>query len=178
MMKIKIANIFSLSALQRTPGKIVSQAKDSREPVIITQHGRPAVVMLGVNAFEEFEAGAVRPPVPTSGKEERKALLEKELERISSEIVAKYDPIKIILFGSLASGDVKESSDIDIVIIKDTRKRFWDRQKELAKIVRPKLACDVFVYTPKEWAAALKEKIGFATYEVSGKGRVIYDKAA
>lgn len=177
-MKIKVENIFPLTDLQRTPGKIVAKARGSNEPVVITQHGRPAVVMVDVKLFEELEGRAVDLEGLRDVKGDRKLALQSELDRISSEIISKYDPIKIILFGSLANGTVSDSSDIDLVVIKKTNKKFWDRQKELAKIVRPKLACDIIIYTPEEWQKSLDENRGFATNEILARGKVIYDKAA
>lgn len=177
MVKLKVENIFPLTDLQRNPGKVIAKAKSTRDPVIITQHGRPAVVIVDVSLFEELESRAISMNTLADPKVDRKNNLEAELKRISSEIVSRYKPEKIILFGSLASGDVKETSDMDLVVIKETNKRFWDRQKELASLVRPKLACDIFVYTPKEWKESLSGKSKFAADEIKGRGRVIYEKA-
>ncbi len=50
----------------------------------------------------------------SSEARKRKAALEAELKRILPIIIEKYQPEKIILFGSLATGDVHEWSDIDL----------------------------------------------------------------
>lgn len=48
---------------------------------------------------------------------------QKEIKRITKQIVKNYNPEKIILFGSFAYGKPKPSSDIDLLIIKKSRKK-------------------------------------------------------
>ncbi|MGH7456264.1 MAG: nucleotidyltransferase family protein, partial [bacterium] len=55
----------------------------------------------------------------------RKADLEAELARILPIIINQYQPEKIILFGSLATGEVHEWSDIDLVLVKNVDEHFW-----------------------------------------------------
>lgn len=45
---------------------------------------------------------------------------EKELEKVTQQIIEKYRPDKIILFGSAARGDWNSDSDADLLIIKKT----------------------------------------------------------
>jgi len=80
--------------------------------------------------------------------EKRKEILEKELKRIVDVIIKGYLPEKIILFGSLAGGHVHEWSDIDMVVVKDTPKRFLDRIEEVLFMVYPKVGFNIVVYTP------------------------------
>jgi predicted nucleotidyltransferase len=56
--------------------------------------------------------------------QKRKQKLEAELQRIILEII-KLGVEKIILFGSLSSGDVHKSSDIDLIIVKKNRKEVF-----------------------------------------------------
>ena len=49
-----------------------------------------------------------------------------ELENLKEQIVNKFNPQEIVLFGSLAKGIFRSNSDIDICIIKDT-----DNKREL-----------------------------------------------
>jgi predicted nucleotidyltransferase len=39
----------------------------------------------------------------------------------------QYQIRKAILFGSLARGEATRRSDIDLILIQETKKRFWDR---------------------------------------------------
>lgn len=107
--------------------------------------------------------------------EERQNELRKELERITGIIVNKYQPEKIILFGSFAEDKIHEWSDIDLLIIKETPERPVDRCIELFRLTQPKVGADFFIYTPEEVASLLKEKYSFLLNIVK-RGKVIYEK--
>jgi predicted nucleotidyltransferase len=44
--------------------------------------------------------------------------IQKEIDTIKEQIIKKYKPDKIILFGSAARGDFNLDSDVDLLIIK------------------------------------------------------------
>jgi predicted nucleotidyltransferase len=48
-----------------------------------------------------------------------KSRFNEEIDNIVEQLVRLYKPIKVILFGSLAQGQINESSDIDLFIIKN-----------------------------------------------------------
>ncbi len=108
----------------------------------------------------------------------RKTQLEQELKRITQIIVREYNPDRIILFGSLAQGNVHEWSDIDLVIVKDTPRRFLERLREIFLLTHPRVSLNVVVYTPAEVAEMEKQKHYFWVDEIAGKGKVLYDQAA
>jgi len=48
-------------------------------------------------------------------------MIEKDkISEIINKIARDYDPDKIILFGSSATGNVNENSDLDLLVIKET----------------------------------------------------------
>ena len=51
----KLLTIIPVSDLRQDAAKVLKRVKDSREPVVITQRGRAAAVMLSVEAFEQSE---------------------------------------------------------------------------------------------------------------------------
>ncbi|HHW01693.1 MAG TPA: nucleotidyltransferase domain-containing protein [Thermoanaerobacterales bacterium] len=104
----------------------------------------------------------------------RKQRLEKELSKIVSTLIEKYDPLKIILFGSLATGNIHEYSDIDLVVIKNTTKNFYDRLEEMVDLLKKDVGTDIIVYTPEE-AKELEESDMFFREEVIKKGKVLYE---
>ena len=105
----------------------------------------------------------------------RQKLLEKELGRFLPLLQQHYHPHKIILFGSLASGQVGEWSDLDLIIVAETDKRFLDRAKEAMLLLRPKVGVDLLVYTPEEFKHLSQERLFFHT-EILGKGKVLYER--
>ena len=51
----KFLNIIPVSDLRQDAARVLKRLKDSREPIVITQRGRAAAVMLSVEAFEQSE---------------------------------------------------------------------------------------------------------------------------
>ncbi len=88
----------------------------------------------------------------------------------------KYNPEKIILFGSYAWGKPTASSDVDILVVKKSKlpRRFRTTRVErfLSKLPYP---VDVVVYTPEELEK--RKKMGdFFINLILKKGRVLYEK--
>ncbi|HUV85578.1 MAG TPA: nucleotidyltransferase domain-containing protein [bacterium] len=110
----------------------------------------------------------------TAVHEKRKAALEAELARILPLLIHEYGAEKVIIFGSLATGEVGEWSDLDLVIIKETETKSMNRIDDVARLTRPRLAADVVVYSPAEFER-MSEGRRFFREEVVAKGRVVYD---
>ena len=105
--------------------------------------------------------------------QKRREKLEEELKRIIPEII-KLGVEKIILFGSLNSENVHKSSDIDLIVVQKTEKNFLERLEEFYNYLNPKVAMDIFVYTPEEFEE-MKNKNSFIKSALK-KGRIIYEK--
>ena len=105
--------------------------------------------------------------------QKRKQKLEAELQRIILDII-KLGVEKIILFGSLSSGDVHKSSDIDLIIVKKTKKKFLERLEEFYNYLNPQVAVDILVYTPEEFEE-MKENNPFIMSAIK-QGRIIYER--
>lgn len=98
-----------------------------------------------------------------------------ELNKIVKILIDEYRVEKIILFGSLAKNEINEWSDIDLIVIKDTDKPFYERLEEVIEIVKPDIGVDIIVYTPEE-VDEMKESL-FYTEEVLKKGKIIYERS-
>jgi uncharacterized protein len=107
--------------------------------------------------------------------EARRALLQQEVERYVQILKEKEQPDKVILFGSLATGDVHEWSDIDLVVIKPTGLPFLKRTRALRKTIDPQVALEILCYTPEEFAQLSTERRFFRD-EIISKGKVLYDR--
>jgi len=60
--------------------------------------------------------------------------------------------IEAYLFGSYATGSATRHSEIDLNLIYDTQKRFFDRYKEFESIHDLLgIPIDLLIYTPEEW---------------------------
>jgi len=99
--------------------------------------------------------------------------LEAEIKNITSQIVAKYKPEKIILFGSAVWGKFGPDSDLDFFVIKDDRRRHIERMQEMYMLVDKNIAADFLVYTPKEVKTRLVLGDPFIKM-IFEEGRVLY----
>ena|SRR3989338_8714333 len=79
-----------------------------------------------------------------------KAQIQAEIKNITDQIVKKYKPQKIILFGSAARGEFGPDSDLDFLIIKDDKRLKIERMQTIYRLVEKKAPADFLVYTPKE----------------------------
>jgi predicted nucleotidyltransferase len=109
--------------------------------------------------------------------QQRRKILQQELERIKEIIIRQYQPERIYLFGSLAQGEVHEWSDIDLCIIKRTEARFLERLKEIIELTDSRIAVSFTVYTPEEVATFEREGHYFWMDEIVAKGKIIYESS-
>ena len=106
----------------------------------------------------------------------RREQLEKELKRIINIIIHKYEPDRLILYGSLSKGEVHEWSDIDLAVVKNTPRRFIDRIGDLLKLIRPEVALNIIVYTPDEVTEMENTNHYFWIDEIIKKGKILYER--
>jgi predicted nucleotidyltransferase len=99
-----------------------------------------------------------------------------ELDKIVKQVVAAYQPEKIILFGSYAYGKPRADSDLDLLIIKKTGERFIDRWTNVRKIVTDperSIPFEPLILTPHELEERLARGDQFIV-EIMKKGEVLY----
>ncbi|MFH1860905.1 MAG: nucleotidyltransferase domain-containing protein [bacterium] len=88
---------------------------------------------------------------------DKKELLKKQIENIKNQIIDKYKPERIILFGSAAMGDFSQDSDLDLLIIKkETPYLGRERARELRKLIKKEIAVDFLIYQPEEFDTRVK----------------------
>jgi len=100
----------------------------------------------------------------------------KKIKKLSQKIARKIKPDKIILFGSFAWGKPDENSDVDLLIIKKTKKKFLKRHWEVREIINGELPVDILVRTPKEITKRL-DLGDFFYQDIISKGKYLYGKA-
>lgn len=67
-----------------------------------------------------------------------------------------------------------EESDVDLIIVYDTGKRFMDRLEELYLAWTIPMAVDIPAYTPEEFDRMIKENL--FVQEAAKEGEVIYER--
>ncbi len=103
----------------------------------------------------------------------RKEILENELLRIVT-ILKQENVCKVILFGSMCGENIGSSSDIDLVVVQETQKRYLQRIEELIQLIKPRHAIDILVYTPEEFAQ-LRLNNSFVR-QITTQGKVLYER--
>ena len=102
-----------------------------------------------------------------------KSTLLKELDSITAQLIEKYKPEKIILFGSAMRGE-GEINDIDLFIIKKDVPHYGaDRIKELYHLLSVDAPVDYIVYKPEEAEERLSLGDPFIK-KIFKEGKVLY----
>ncbi len=106
-------------------------------------------------------------------------MIEKDkISEIVNKIVSGYNPEKIILFGSYATENPSENSDLDLLVIKETDLPRPQRAVQVRRMIYGSMIpIDLIVYTPKEIDESKNNKFSFI-YEVLNTGKTIYERAS
>jgi predicted nucleotidyltransferase len=102
---------------------------------------------------------------------------QEKIDEVVSKIATQFNPEKIILFGSYASGNPTRDSDLDLLIIQETdlpkHRRSIDIQKALIGSMIP---MDILIYTQNEFEKEIEEKFSFLGSAVK-TSKVLYERA-
>ncbi len=92
------------------------------------------------------------------------------------KIVTGTNPDKIYLFGSYATGQANEDSDIDLLIVKDTIEPRHKRSIEIQRLLKgSKLPVDILVYTNDEFDREKSIHYSFVNSAISG-AKLLYER--
>ncbi len=102
----------------------------------------------------------------------------KTLPGAIERIVSELKPEKIILFGSYAYGNPTPDSDVDLLVIMNTKAKEIDRYVAVSNLLYPRqFPVDILVKTPKEIEAEASKKGNFFMREILKKGKVLYERS-
>ncbi len=96
------------------------------------------------------------------------------IRRFARRIAERFDPDKIILFGSYAYGAPHADSDVDILVIMPTRNQL-DQAVKIELSCDPPFPLDIIVRTPHNMQWRLGEGESFLR-EITTKGKVLYER--
>ena len=99
-----------------------------------------------------------------------------DIKRVAKSIGEKFKPHKVYLFGSYAYGKPTADSDVDLLVVMDTRLGNVEQAVQIRMAVPPTFPTDLMVRTPKQLAARLKLGDDFI-HEVVTRGQVLYEAA-
>ena len=101
---------------------------------------------------------------------------EADIQSIVNLVVAEVSPLRVVLFGSAARGELREHSDVDLMVVvpegTDQREVAGDLYVCLAR-AREKVPVNFVVTTPSKFEAH-RDTLGLVYREISREGREIY----
>jgi predicted nucleotidyltransferase len=105
-----------------------------------------------------------------------KVSIGKSLRPAIQKIVKELNPEKIVLFGSYAYGKPNRHSDVDLLVVLNTRASQSERSWKVSRLLLPRpFPVDILVKTPKEIEAALKSG-DFFLREILTRGKILYER--
>ena len=106
-------------------------------------------------------------------KKKRKQNLENALESLKNQLI-NYGASKIILFGSLNSGEIEVNSDLDLFVLMPATKsgKLW--MNYIYENIERDIACDIIAYNTQEYEEN-KETSSFLS-EILKTGKIIYEE--
>ena len=98
------------------------------------------------------------------------------IDKLVSNVVECVDPLRIILFGSAARGDMGKNSDLDLlVVMPEGVHRRRTAQKLYREITGLGVPFDIVVATPNDLEKH-KQNVGFIYKSVLKEGKEIYGR--
>ncbi len=97
-------------------------------------------------------------------------------EQIKERLLEKFDPVKIILFGSQARGTADERSDVDLLIICESNENRFKLMDQMRLSLLPiSYAFDVIILNFNEFERDKKYPGTIARY-ASKEGEILYEQ--
>jgi predicted nucleotidyltransferase len=91
------------------------------------------------------------------------------IREIVQQIVERFRPQKVILFGSYAHGKPTSDTDVDLLVVMETSEQALHAAARISAAIDHPFPLDILVFRPSELKASLQRKGVFAT-EVMAKG--------
>src|SRR3990172_6827114 len=110
--------------------------------------------------------------VPTIDK--RKRIPQKAIDQVVEQIVEKFKPQRIILFGSYARGKPRPESDVDMLVVMETPLKEVEQAIQICQQIEYRFGLDLIVRTPKRLAERLEMGDWFLR-DVVEEGKVVYE---
>jgi predicted nucleotidyltransferase len=97
------------------------------------------------------------------------------IRRFAQQIVERFHPDRIILFGSYAYGKPTPDSDVDLLVVMPTRNQVEQAVRIDEAIEQRGFPLDLIVRTPKTLANRLRWGDSYLR-EIVARGKVLYEK--
>ena len=96
------------------------------------------------------------------------------IQKIVQQIVERFQPRKVILFGSYAYGKPTEDSDVDLLVIMETAERNLPQALKISRAISHPFPMDLIVLKPQEVQTRLQGG-DLVLREILTKGEVLFE---
>ncbi|MCG2831048.1 MAG: nucleotidyltransferase domain-containing protein [Desulfobacteraceae bacterium] len=104
-----------------------------------------------------------------------KTVIEDEIKSFVNDVVNRFNPERVIMFGSHASGDATPDSDVDILVVMDFKSRPHQQSFEIRRAIKRSFPLDLVVRRPADIDRRLR--LGdFFIKEIMQEGKVLYER--
>jgi uncharacterized protein len=119
----------------------------------------------------------VPPSIEVPPINRRRRIPPEAIDYVIRQIAEKFQPLKIILFGSYAYGNPRPESDVDLLVVMETQLKEIQQEILICQQVDCHFGLDVIVKTPED----LKRRIALGDpflQEIAQRGKVRYERNA
>ena len=104
-----------------------------------------------------------------------KTVTEDSIKDFVNDVINRFNPERVILFGSHASGNATPDSDVDILVVMDFKSRPHQQAFEIRRTIKRSFPLDLLVRRPADIDRRLR--LGdFFIKEIMQEGKVLYER--
>ena len=101
----------------------------------------------------------------------------KEINRYVHDVAAAFNPERVILFGSYATGKSTEDSDVDLLVVMNHSGRDVEQAFTIRRSINRNFPLDLVVRTPNEVRRRLENNDTFLS-TIYSEGKTLYERRA
>lgn len=113
---------------------------------------------------------------PARAAESLRRISLRDIRAVAQMIAEKFDPDKIVLFGSRAYGRPGTSSDVDLLVVMDTPQNESEAARSIRDALPPRsFSLDILVRSQSEIDRRIAQDDWFLE-EITRQGKVLYER--
>lgn len=116
--------------------------------------------------------------LPVSDENTRKPVSMRLIRKMTNQIVEKFNPDAIILFGSYADGNPNANSDVDLLVIMETPQGELETALEISRALQPLPFSVDIVARSRSVIERRKAMEAWFLREITQKGKILHARTS